>query len=314
MTLAAAAVAGCAPLESSLVFSSQGDIDRLGAEFCEKPHWFGAVKPVQQYRLFRMNCLATTLDIVNAAGMPDSCLVSARLKRLDSIRSKIQRPNANFTLGQMDDIVGVRVICRSFAEARELNGRIQSLPEFYRAKDYTRQPHGANTGYRAAHNVMKFRQPLSDNDFIDVRFEVQVRSVYQHKWALWSESKGAATQAGLGSEEENSELRAYSERIARWEENNPDNKQDELPAYVDNKNIAVVWRKRNVAPIFYDEMDEAVQYLNYLETKFSHERYNALLLVGASNPKEVQQVLRQTHPLYMQSSVAAPEHWMPPGS
>ena len=271
-----------------------------------------AVERGQEYRTFRMNCLTTTLGIVDSAKLPRHALVSVRLKRLDSIRRKIRRTEFNFKLGGLDDIVGVRVILPTFQGALAMSKRVQQVRQCSKTKDYTAEPR--QTGYRAVHHILLFEQALSAEQSLNVRFEIQVRSFYQHRWAILSESQGEAVKAGSGSEDEHSALMEISERIARWEENNPKAKQAKLPAYVDNKNIAVVWRKRHFEPLFYDDMNDAIEFLNYLETTFSAERENALLLVGVSNPKEVQQVLRQTHPLYMQSSVIAPEHWMPPGS
>lgn len=304
--------AQCAPPKSPPWFSSLADITRVGAEFVKNPNSMDAVERVQEYRTFRMNCLTTTLSMLDSAKLPRHALVSVRLKRLDSIRRKIRRTESNFKLGGLDDIVGVRVVLPTFQNAIATSKRIQKVLPCKNPKDYTAEPR--QTGYRAVHHIVFFEQALSAEQSLNVRFEIQVRSFYQHRWAIWSESKGEAVKAGSGDEDDHSELRALSKRIARWEESNPKVKQAQLPAYVDNKNIAVVWRKRNFEPLFYDDMNNAIEFLNYLETTFSAERENALLLVGVSNPAEVQQVLRQTHPLYMQSSVTAPEHWMPPGS
>ena len=297
-------------------FVSQQDINRVGDAFCASSRDVSAVHAVQQYRMFRMGCLATTLRMVDVAKMPSHCLVSVRLKRLDSIQRKIKRPNAKFTLGQMDDIIGVRIICPTFGDVCALNKRIQSMSEFYRAKDYTRAEHAADTGYRAAHSIMRFEQALTEKKFVNVRFEIQVRSFYQHQWAIWSEAKGESVKVGGGSEQEHSELRALSQRIACWEEVNSGKEQAQLPAYVGGRSIAVAWRQKPepMFSFFQRDVDLAVQYLNYLEVSYPAERGNALLLVGVSGPEDARKVLRQTHPLYTISRVIPPEFWMPSGS
>ena len=294
---------------SSPGFSSLAEITKAGADFAKNPHSMDAVRIVQQYRTFRLNCLTTTLGIIDAAQLPQHALVSVRLKRLDSIRRKIRRKAFDFKLGQLDDIIGVRVILPTFQDALAMSERIQGLAQCSKTKDYTREPR--QTGYRATHHIMLFQQALSTERSLNVRFEIQVRSFYQHKWAIWSESQGEKIKAGGGTEEEHSELRMLSKRIAHWEENNPDKKQAELPVYVDSRRIAVAWRQQNAKPMLYDDMSKAVQYLNYLETKFPAERGNALLLVGVSNREETEKVLRQTHPLYMTTRVISPEYWMP---
>lgn len=300
----------CAPPESPPWFSSLRDVTRVGARFTENAQDPEATEKVQQYRTFRMHCLTTTLSIVDAATLPRHALVSVRLKRLDSIVRKMRRTKFDFKLGDLYDIVGVRVILPTLQDTLAMSGRVEELAQRHRTNDYITKPQP--TGYRSVHHIMRFRQALSAEQSLKVRFELQVRSFYQHRWAIWSEAQGEAVKAGSGSEDEHSELIALSERIARWEKDNPEEKQAELPEYVDSKNIAVVWRQPNAVPMFFnDDMHEAVEYLNYMETHYPADRGNALLLVGVSNPEEVEMVLRQTHPLYMMSRIIEPEYWMP---
>ena len=298
-------------------FGSLGDINRAGAAFCAAAHDTDTVDAVQQYRMFRMQCLATTLSIVDAASMPCHALVSVRLKRLDSIRRKISRDKNNFNLGRMDDIIGVRVVCANLEATRALGCRIKQSPEFYRLKDYLFEEHPAGTGYRAIHHIMRFSQPLSETKNINVRFEIQVRSYYQHQWAIWSESQGELVKAGGGSQQVKTDLRDLSGRIAHWEERNSRKLQYQLPVYTRGEDIIVAWRQKFTEPTCYSfqgEVNKAVEWLNYLETKYPAERGNALLLVGITDPGEAQKVLSLTHPLYTMSRIVSPEYWMPPNS
>lgn len=215
----------------------------------------------------------------------------------------------------MDDIIGVRIVCATFNDALATSERVQSAPEHNRTKDYIGESHSKQTGYRAKHHIMRFQQALTAGESLGVRFEVQVRSFLQHRWAIWSESHGEEAKAGHASESVKVLLRETSEKIAKWEESNPDEKQGELAAYTDAKNIVVAWRQKDATPLcfpFCDNANAAVQYLNYLETRYPAERGNALLLVGVSDPVEALNVLRQTHPLYAGSRVIAPDFWLPP--
>ena len=136
----------------------------------------------------------------------------------------------------------------------------------------------------------------------------------QHRWAVWSESHGEAVKLGVGASEERERLRALSEEIARWEADHPDTSQTELPAYSGGRAITVCWRPR-FGPImpydFRDEVQDAVDWLNHLETTYSAERENALLLVGVTRPATVQRLLQLTHPLYTGARVLDPRYWMP---
>lgn len=299
---------------ASADFTSLGEIDRAGVAFCTNAYDAAAVTAVQRYRMFRMRCLTTTLAAVDEAGPPPRALVSVRLKRLDSIRRKINRGATRFGLGRMDDVVGVRVVCPSYRTARSMSRRIRALPQFYRLKDYLDVEHPAATGYRATHHIMRFRQPLTETDGINVRFEIQVRSYYQHQWAVWSEFLGESVKEGGGTADVRRDLRVLSDRIARWEERNPRTMQHRLPVYSGGRDIVVAWKQEAGEPICYGflrDVGRAVQWLNYLETKYPVERGNALLLVGVTSPGEATGVLHLTHPLYTMPRLLAPEYWMP---
>ena len=239
--------------------------------------------------------------------------MSIRLKRLDSIRQKIMRRGANFALGQLDDIVGVRVVCQSLSDACALKNRMEKSSNLHRLKDYMDDTgHG---GYRSAHCIMRFDQPISKNEAIGVRFEIQVRSYYQHQWAVWSESLGEDVKVGMGAESVHSDLSKLAERIANWELHHPGKIQSELPVYAGGKSIAVARRGKPEPMLsFHPDVDSAVKYVNYLETRHYAFRRNVLLLVGAATREEAKRILRKTHPLYTMSRVIPPEYWMPPGS
>ena len=220
----------------------------------------------------------TTLAIVDACLVPDQAAVSVRLKRLDSIRRKIERPNTNFTLGRLDDVIGVRVICQDLAAVRQFSDRIQASPYFYGLRDYITSP--ATTGYRGINHIMRFQQSLTATTGINIRFEIQARTYLQHRWAVWSESRGEAVKLGVGAAEEHEPLRIASDQIAQWEADYPTTPQIDLPPYSGGQSVAVCWRTRYgpVTPhYFHDEVQNAVDWLNYLETTYPAKRENALL-------------------------------------
>ena len=313
MAMNAAATADCPPLaERDPPFSSLGAIDRIGDAFCQSAQDLQRIAEVQRYRSFRMRCLRTTLAIVDDCHVPDQATVSVRLKRLDSIRRKIGRADTNFSLGRLDDVVGVRVICEDLSTVREFSDRIQASPHFYGLRDYITSP--AATGYRGINHIMRLQQPLTATAQINMRFEIQVRTYLQHRWAVWSESHGEAVKLGVGDDEEHGPLRALSEEIGRWEADNPTTRQIELPPYFGGRSIAVCWRMRHgpVTPqYFQDDVQNAVDWLNYLENTYPAERENALLLVGVTETTATQRLLQLTHPLFTGARVLDPRHWMP---
>lgn len=300
------------PTNDEVAFSTLGDIDRIGEAFCESAQNTERVHAIQQYRTFRMRCIEKTLSILDACGVPERSIVSVRLKRLDSIRRKIERPGTNFTLGRLDDIVGVRVICQELSAIAELNDRIRSSSWIFRTKDYISKP--SSTGYRGIHHIMRFEQPLNDASSVSVRYEIQTRTFFQHQWSVWSESKGEAVKLGLGEEEEQERLRSLSDNIAVWETNNPQKVQITLPKYSGGKSVAVCWRTRHGPAMLYffqNNVRDAVNWLNYLEILYPKDRANALLLVGITEADKTENALRLTHPLYMKVRVTDPRFWMP---
>ena len=317
MTLASASLCPAPTPDSNIEFQSLGDIDRTGTAFCAAAQDIATIMAVQQYRAFRMRCLKTTLSIVEAARIPSRALVSIRLKRLDSIRRKINREDNKVSLGRMDDVIGVRIICSDYQTVRDLSTRIQSLEDHHNLKDYTCVTHPSNTGYRSVHHIIRFKQPLTETKNIAVRFEIQVRSYYQHQWAIWSELQGEAVKVGSGSEEIKASLHDLSNRIAHWEESNPRVIQYQLPDYTCGEDIVVAWRQKKAVPtchFFHNKVVDAVQWLNRLETKYPAERNYALLLVGVTTRGDARKVLGLTHPLYVANRIIAPKYWMPVGS
>ena len=303
----------CAPLSpSTTAYPSLGAIDRIGTAFCDSAQHPDRVADVQAYRSFRMRCLRTTLGIIDGCDIPRRSTVSVRLKRLDSIRRKIGRAGASFTLGRLDDVVGVRVICEDLGTVRDFSQGVQASPYFYRLKDYIASP--AATGYRGINHILRFEQPVSATKSIAMRFEVQVRTYLQHRWAVWSESQGEAVKLGVGAEEEQESLRMLSEQIATWEAAKPTARQIALPEYSGGSSIAVCWRMRHgpVTPFFFqDDVQKAVDWLNYLETTYPADRENALLLVGVTHTTATERLLQLTHPLFTGARVIDPRHWLP---
>lgn len=303
------------PATDPASFTTLGDVNRLGDAFCAKPLAPECLAGVQGYRAFRMQCLATTLRILDACDPPIRSLVTVRLKRLDSIRRKLTRPRAHFQLGTLDDIVGVRVICQSISDVVALSSRIGSSPKNYRIKNYMRNP--AATGYRGVHHIMRFDQPAWAGLSLTVRYEIQVRTCLQHRWAVWSESYGERAKIGQSDAAHHDELRSVASEIARWEERNPARVQEELLPYSGVRTIAVCWRPPrgpSTPLLFHDDVREAVSWLNRLEAAYPARRENALLLVGVVDHADIRRALRLTHPLYVGIRAVHPRFYIPSGS
>lgn len=304
--------------QSGKAFTSNG-IDRVGKNFVANRTFFD---DVQKYRAFRLECLKTSLSILREAQFPQRVLVGIRLKRLDSIHRKLSRQESNFRLSSLDDVIGIRVICPSLQEVVSFSNSIKGLAAYKTTKDYTEKEHHGGTGYRGIHHIMKFQQSICENRKITVRFEIQVRSYYQHMWAVWSESFGENIKQGGGydpsekEEEIKKELELVSKKIAVWENENANQPQDKnrLPLYEKTNIIAVVFKQPSkdiIFHIFKNNTQGAVKQLNYWEQEFPHQQKGTLLLAGLANSDQIQKVLSVTHPLYVLGQAYKPEYWMP---
>ena len=304
------------PPSEPVGFASIGDVNRIGARFLEDSFSVAHLEAIQEYRRFRIRCLSTSLQLVECAELPERSLVSVRLKRLDSIRRKMTRQGGSFRLGTLDDVIGIRIICQGLQDVIDLSKCLHQLTVSYRPKDYLYSQHSANTGYRGIHQILRFQQALSQGKYLNVRFEVQLRTFLQHQWAIWSESFGEAIKIGRGDLDQLNHLRQLSTRIKKWEADNPSVFQHELLNFTSTKNVVVAWRHDDVSIPWFEqygdaEIQAAVDWLNYLETEFPDRRGNALLLVGVSSPSLAIKALGVTHPRYIGGRVLEPEYWMP---
>ncbi|MCY4218431.1 MAG: RelA/SpoT domain-containing protein [Gammaproteobacteria bacterium] len=292
-----------------------GDLNRATELFRKQPNDPEALEKLNAYRHFRLNCLRTSLQFIQQAEPPKRVLISARLKRIRSIRRKLIRGQRG-SINEMDDIIGFRVICESLTEALELGSRIKDICEA-RIKNYLEHHHSKDIGYRALHGIIKFDQPFGVTT-VKVRFEVQIRTWYQHLWACWCESHGEHAKEGFIDNLENKKIRelkqslvGISQLIADWEQAYSLHTQLKLPEYVGPFNIALAWyNNRNNFGFdpFGLDIDGAVNELYRLESFSDTE---PLLLVGIGQSDQIKNILAKTHPKFMVRGFLDPQHWIP---
>lgn len=295
-----------------------GDVRRASKDFCEDRQNPQARDTLNAYRKFRLNCVQTSLSLLKQSELPEAVLVSARLKRLKSIYRKMRRNPEGTTvaINEMDDIIGFRIVCRSLRDAVGLGQRVEENLEA-RMKNYLETEHGAGLGYRAIHGIVRFEQPLRDKH-VRVRFEIQIRTWYQHLWACWCESHGEQAKEGFtgGRKREDDikklilELNERSHEIRDWEESHREYVQKELPYFSGSHNLALAWfnaQREYDFDSFGGDIPGAVRYLNYLESQGDVE---PLLLVGISRIPNLKGLLRQTHPYFMGGRAQDPRYWL----
>jgi len=126
-------------------------------------------------------------------------LVSQRIKRLVSIRAKLERfPDLN--LSQIQDIGGCRAIVSTVHQVRRLERMYTDYPiaeNIQRIDDYIDEPR--DSGYRGIHLIYKYQgmKPQWEG----LKIEIQLRSRRMHAWATAVEIVGTFTQQALKASE-----------------------------------------------------------------------------------------------------------------
>jgi (p)ppGpp synthase/HD superfamily hydrolase len=106
-----------------------------------------------------------------------NALVAQRIKRLQSIKAKLQR-ESSMQLSQMQDIGGCRAVLRSVKQVERLveSYRKSSFAHLFKGeKNYIAHPKG--DGYRGHHLIYQYKSLPNQNSAYDkLRIEVQIRT------------------------------------------------------------------------------------------------------------------------------------------
>ncbi|WP_461168563.1 hypothetical protein [Trueperella pyogenes] len=153
------------------------------------------------------------------------------MKRVPSIKGKIERPNASFNLHTMDDIGGCRLIVKNIEDVpsalsmleAKLENSSMGKPEI-NVKNYIASP--KESGYRSCHLIIRFPDISGAN-----RVEIQIRTELQHHWAtaveVFDEIYGSSIKSPRGDEMDESivadckSLLRITSGLFAFEENQP---------------------------------------------------------------------------------------------
>lgn len=133
-----------------------------------------------------------------ARDIDGTALVAQRLKRLSSIKLKLQRFQT-MQLSRMQDIGGCRAVVDSVSQARKVRdayARRGLKHSLVNQKDYIAEP--KESGYRGIHLVYRYRSDRADT-YNGLLLEVQLRTGLQHAWATAVETVGTFLEQSLKS-------------------------------------------------------------------------------------------------------------------
>jgi hypothetical protein len=142
---------------------------------------------------------------LKANSIDGNSLVAQRIKRLSSIKHKLERFNT-MRLVQIQDIGGCRAIVSTIEHLEKLVAIMASRDEERSSrglkhklifeKDYIKEP--KMSGYRGVHLVFKYHSDKIKN-YEDLKIEIQFRTFLQHAWATAVETAGIFTGQALKS-------------------------------------------------------------------------------------------------------------------
>lgn len=163
---------------------TKGEIDRLGERIqSSKELAIEDLNMLQEYRQSFQEAVANVFGFVleTARKIDKQCIVTFRIKRIDTIVEKLKRfeenPNGRMTLSRMWDIAGCRCIF-NVPQEEKLYSLLDRICEEYgpdcKINDYVASPR--SSGYRSIHVYVK-------DKLTQKPIEVQIRNRKQHNWA-----------------------------------------------------------------------------------------------------------------------------------
>jgi ppGpp synthetase/RelA/SpoT-type nucleotidyltranferase len=144
----------------------------------------------------------------------NDAIIAQRIKRLDSIRLKLERQTTQ--LSQMQDIGGCRAVMPSQRDVEKLaleyiqrSRASRFIHDLKWQKNYIEDPKA--DGYRSYHLIYAYKGENKYSVYDNLRVEIQIRSRLQHAWATAVEAVGIFTQQALKSNQGNKDwLRFFS--------------------------------------------------------------------------------------------------------
>ncbi|MBI2234520.1 MAG: RelA/SpoT domain-containing protein [Micavibrio aeruginosavorus] len=116
-------------------------------------------------------------------------ITAARLKRMQSIRAKLRRPEIVSGLDQLQDLGGCRAILSNISEVRSLIAILKDRLPNSGLKEAAYIDNPKEDGYRCHHMIFRYKGRKTDiHD--GKRIELQIRTKLQHSWATAIEAVG----------------------------------------------------------------------------------------------------------------------------
>ncbi len=195
------------PLVGRYLYMTKSQVNKLGKEIRRKLRENISLPEdellnLQAYRTSFKDDLAPVFHEISNLSRNErkDSIVSFRIKRIESILSKIKR-EPTMSLGNMGDIAGCRVILYS---ENALENLVASIKKKYAVKnfnDYTVTP--KEDGYTGYH--LYIESPINQDKLL----EIQLRTMTTHKWASLVEIIDVILNLKLKEGQKNEQLQKF---------------------------------------------------------------------------------------------------------
>lgn len=112
--------------------------------------------------------------------------IPSRIKDLDSFIGKIERKQYESPFEQMQDFVGLRIICLFLSDIPKIGEIIRNSFEVIESEDKIDGGDTSSFGYMSVHHIVKFNDEVKGDRYDDIKgipFEIQVRTIAMDSWA-----------------------------------------------------------------------------------------------------------------------------------
>lgn len=127
--------------------------------------------------------------------------VSHRTKEVNSLEGKLHRKSGKYkSIYDITDLVGIRIICYFSDTIDTISKEIEKsfIVDLDNSVDKRKTLGISEFGYISVHYICSlFEEDCPDDNFKDIKFEFQLRSVLQHAWAEIEHDLGYKTSYGI---------------------------------------------------------------------------------------------------------------------
>jgi ppGpp synthetase/RelA/SpoT-type nucleotidyltranferase len=112
--------------------------------------------------------------------------IPSRVKDLESFLGKIERKQYENPFEQMQDFVGLRIICLFLSDIPKIGKIIRESFEVVESEDKVDGGDTSSFGYMSVHHIVKFDDNVKGGRYDDIKgipFEIQVRTIAMDSWA-----------------------------------------------------------------------------------------------------------------------------------